>query len=91
MQVDFGRTSADYVKYRAGFVDLECFSFDVAVDYTPEAWRGRVRASSTVGASLPAEHVARFDAALASLLAERFPGASLAVPHRVFALLATRP
>jgi hypothetical protein len=35
--------------------------------------------------------VARFDAALASLLAERFPLNPLVVPHRVFALIATRP
>ncbi|MFY0583368.1 hypothetical protein ACN28S_61865 [Cystobacter fuscus] len=74
----------------AGFVDLESFSFDVSVDYSPEARRGRSRASAKVGASLPPERVARFDAALASLLAERFPGASLSVPHRVFALIATR-
>ncbi|PTL84513.1 class I SAM-dependent methyltransferase [Vitiosangium sp. GDMCC 1.1324] len=75
----------------AGFVDLESFSFDVAASYTHESWRGRVRASSKVGASLSAEQVARFDAALASLLAERFPQNPLAVPHRVFALLAHRP
>lgn len=75
----------------AGFVDLESFSFDVSVPYTHEAWRGRVRASAKIGASLPPEQIARFDAALASLLAERFPADPLSVPHRVFALLATRP
>lgn len=75
----------------AGFVGLESFTFDVSVPYTHEAWRGRVRASAKIGASLPPEQVARFDAALAALLAERFPSNPLAVPHRVFALLATRP
>ncbi|MFL5357395.1 class I SAM-dependent methyltransferase [Archangium sp.] len=75
----------------AGFVDLESFTFDVSVPYTHEAWRGRVRASAKIGASLPPEQIARFDAALAALLAERFPSNPLAVPHRVFALLATRP
>jgi SAM-dependent methyltransferase len=75
----------------AGFVHLESFSFDLAVPYTHEAWRGRVRASARVGASLPPEQVTRFDAALASLLAERFPLNPLAVPHRVFVLIATRP
>lgn len=74
----------------AGFVDLESFTFDVAVPYSHEAWRGRVRASSKVGASLSPEQVARFDASLASLLAERFPEEPLAVPHRVFALIGTR-
>jgi SAM-dependent methyltransferase len=75
----------------AGFVNLESFSFDLAVPYTHEAWRGRVRASAKIGASLAPEQVARFDAALASVLAERFPENPLAVPHRVFALIATRP
>ena len=75
----------------AGFTGLESFSFDAAVPYTHEAWRGRVRASAKIGASLAPEQVARFDAALASLLAERFPAEPLAVPHRVFALIATRP
>jgi len=32
-----------------------------------------------------------FDAALAQLLAARFPGEVLAVPHRVFAVLARAP
>jgi SAM-dependent methyltransferase len=75
----------------AGFVNLESFSFDVAVPYTHEAWRGRVRASARIGASLPREQVVRFDSALAALLDERFSHDPLAVPHRVFALIATRP
>ncbi|MEZ4669204.1 MAG: class I SAM-dependent methyltransferase [Anaerolineae bacterium] len=36
-----------------GFSDLQTFSYDVFVPYTPEAWRGRIRASAGVGASLP--------------------------------------
>jgi len=76
---------------RAGFQSLESFSFDVLLPYTPESWRGRMRASNKVGASLLPDAVARFDATLASILAERFPGDSLAIPHRVFALVATRP
>jgi SAM-dependent methyltransferase len=74
----------------AGFAGLESFTFDVAVAYTHEAWRGRVRASAKIGASLTPEQVARFDSALAALLAARFPDNPLAVPHRVFALIATR-
>ena len=76
---------------KAGFRDIETFSYDVDVAYTPEHWRGRVRASYGVGATLPAEQVVAFDAALATLLAERFPGARLAVPHRVFAVIARAP
>ena len=59
--------------------------------YTPEAWRGRIRASAGVGGSLSPEKVARFDAELADLLATRYPGAKLALPHRVFALTARPP
>ncbi|MFM8321126.1 MAG: class I SAM-dependent methyltransferase [Chloroflexota bacterium] len=75
----------------AGFTEIESFSYDVAASYTPLAWRGRIRASAGVGASLPPESVQRFDADLERLLAERFPGPELAVPHRVFAVLAVRP
>lgn len=75
----------------AGYLHLESFSFDVDVPYTHESWRGRVRASAKVGGSLPKEKVARFDEAFAALLSKRFPQDPLSIPHRVFALLATRP
>lgn len=71
-----------------GFADLETFGFDVDVPYTHTAWRGRMRSSNGVGASLPAGAVAAFDADLAALLRERFPGEPLRVPHRVFAMVA---
>lgn len=74
----------------AGFGSFEMFAYDLDVTYTPEAWRGRIRASAGVGASLSAEGVRAFDAALERLLAERFPGPSLTVPHRVFALVGAR-
>jgi hypothetical protein len=44
-----------------------------------------------VGASLPPEKVLEFDQALAHLLATRFPGEMLEVPHRVFAVIAHAP
>ena len=75
----------------AGYRDLETFSYDVDAPYTPEAWRGRIRASAGVGASLSPERVERFDQELAELLSTRFPGALLSVPHRVFAVLARAP
>jgi SAM-dependent methyltransferase len=75
----------------AAFREIETFSYDLDAPYTPDSWRGRVRASFGVGATLPPEQVAAFDAALAALLAERFPGATLAVPHRVFAVIARAP
>ena len=75
----------------AGFRDIETFSQDSDVPYTSEAWRGRIRASAGVAASLPAPEVAAFDAALAELLATRYPGDTLLIPHRVFAVIARRP
>ncbi len=75
----------------AGFRQVETFSYDVELAYTHKAWRGRIRASAGVAASLPGAAVERFDAAHAALLSERFPADPLAVPHRVFALLCRRP
>ncbi len=75
----------------AGYRGLETFSYDVDAPYTPEAWRGRIRASAGVGGSMSAEQVEEFDKELAGLLASRFPGALLQVPHRVFAVLARTP
>lgn len=74
----------------AGFDKLETFSFDIAVAFTHEAWRGRMRSSNGVGASLPEAEVAAFDADLARLLSERFPQEPLMVPHRIWALVARR-
>jgi len=75
----------------AGYRELETWSFDLVVPYTPESWRGRIRASAGVGASLPPERVAAFDAELAALLLRRFPGPEVATHHRVFAIVARRP
>ncbi len=72
----------------AGFSAIETFSFDVNVAYSHVAWRGRIRASAGVAASLPADAVAVFDDELATLLARDFPDEPLAVPHRVWALVA---
>jgi hypothetical protein len=74
----------------AGFRDLESFSFD-EVTYTHEAWRGRIRASAGVGASLPPDDVERFDHAHAALLRDAFPDDPLGIPHRIFALSARAP
>lgn len=74
-----------------GFTELETFSFDVDVPYTHEAWRGRIRASAGVGASLPPDVVAEFDRELGEALAKNWPAEPLQVPHRVWALKALRP
>ena len=75
----------------AGFVELETFSYDVLVEYSHEAWRGRIRASSGVAASLPAQAVATLDRELTELLATRFAAEPLRVPHRAFAIVGRKP
>lgn len=75
----------------AGFDQLETFSFDVTVPYSHEAWRGRIRASAGVGASLPEDLVTEFDAEHERLLKEHFSAEPLQVPHRVFTIVAAKP
>lgn len=73
-----------------GFDGLETFSYDVFVPYTPEGWRGRIRASTGVGASLATEQVEAFDRDLAALLNKHFPQPMLHVHHRIWAVVAVR-
>ena len=75
--------------HAAGFLGFETFSYDMDIAYSAEAWRGRIRASAGIGASLPPAKVKAFDGALAELLAKKFPVEPLQVPHRVFALVGT--
>lgn len=75
----------------AGFDNIETFTFDVAVFYSHEAWRGRIRASAGIAASLSPDEVAAFDTEHQQLLAEKFPDNPLHIPHRTFALIASKP
>jgi ubiquinone/menaquinone biosynthesis C-methylase UbiE len=72
----------------ARYENIKTFSYDENAPYTPEAWRGRIRASAGVGASLPSEKVIIFDDELAALLHEKFPEEILQIPHRIFAVIA---
>ncbi|MCH7870903.1 MAG: methyltransferase domain-containing protein [Planctomycetes bacterium] len=74
-----------------GFRDIETFSFDIEVTYSHEAWRGRIRASAGVGASLPDEAIDAFDRDLTRLLKDRFTDDPLPTPHRLYALVARAP
>lgn len=74
----------------AGFTGLESFSFDTDAQYSHEAWRGRIRASAGIAASLSSDEVAVFDEGLGRLLADRFPDEPLGVPHRTFALIGVK-
>jgi SAM-dependent methyltransferase len=72
----------------AGFHKWETFGFTCTLAYTPEAWRGRVRASKRGAPSMDKSELGKFDASLGRMLARRFPGPSLDVEHRVFAVVA---
>jgi len=74
----------------ANFTKIETFSFDLDLHYTHEAWRGRIRASAGVAASLSPEKVQEFDAELAKILADSFPTNPLPVHHRVWAVIAQK-
>lgn len=75
----------------AGFTDVETFSFDLDVPYSHKGWRGRVRASSGVGASMSRGRVVRFDEKLRLLLLDRYPEQPLVIPHRVWAVVCCGP
>jgi SAM-dependent methyltransferase len=62
------------------------FSYDVDGPCSSEAWRGRVRASAGVGASLSPDRGTAFDRDLEKLIRSEFPGPVLHTPHRVFAV-----
>lgn len=74
----------------AGFGHLETFSFDQTVSYSHTSWRGRIRASAGVGASLPEAEVERFDRDLEALLARDFSDDPLAIHHRLWTVLGWR-
>ena len=74
----------------AGFRHLETFSFDQAVAYSHLAWRGRMRASAGIGASLPEADVERFDQELEALLTRDFPDDPIEIPHRLWTVIGWR-
>jgi ubiquinone/menaquinone biosynthesis C-methylase UbiE len=75
----------------AGFKGIESFSYDEATAYSFEAWRGRIRASAGISASLSPKKVERFDRDLQEMLAKHFSSEPHLVPHRVFAVKGTCP
>ncbi len=75
----------------AGFKDIETFSYDIDIPYTPEAWRGRIRASAGVGGSMSSGKVGKFDEELAKLMSLHYQETILQIPHRVFAVITQAP
>lgn len=72
----------------AGFSSIETFSFDQALPFDHESWRGRLRTCAGVGASLTADAVKAFDVELKAMLTARFPNEPMLVPHRIWAVTA---
>lgn len=68
-----------------GFCEVESFSYVTEIQFSHEAWRGRIRTCNGVGSALTEDQVQRFDTELAQLLDREFPEL-LQVPHRVFAV-----
>jgi SAM-dependent methyltransferase len=76
---------------QAGFTTWEAFAFTCDLTYTHDGWKGRVRASAGVAPVMDAATLARFDADMDAMLADRLGTAeSFPVGHKVFALVATR-
>lgn len=73
----------------SGFTEIESFSFDVEISFTCDSWRGYIRTTSAVGASMSPEQLSRFDAEHASLLGGL--AEPIQIPHRVFAAVARKP
>ncbi|MYA50792.1 MAG: class I SAM-dependent methyltransferase [Chloroflexi bacterium] len=73
-----------------GFSNVRSFEYDIDIPYTHEAWRGRIRASAGIGATLAPAQVAAFDRTHADMLAERFPDDPLPAPHRIYAAIGRR-
>ena len=73
--------------FQTGFVGIESFSFDVCFTFTKESWRGRIRASGGVAASLSPDQVLLFDSEHQDLLKKHAPQELLEIPHRVFVII----
>jgi ubiquinone/menaquinone biosynthesis C-methylase UbiE len=70
-------------KWTRGELELVgSFVYDEAIEFTRETWRGRLRASRGVGASLSRDEVEGFDAEHAALLAATVPERFM-VLHRI--------
>ncbi|WP_120497977.1 class I SAM-dependent methyltransferase [Kiloniella sp. EL199] len=73
------------------FENIETFSQDLLVRYSHEDWRGRIRASAGVSASLSPEDVVDFDEEHRDLLRREFPDDPLFIPHRLWCAVARKP
>lgn len=84
----FSRWVEDVVRGGLPLVEQFCWDYDEA--YSHEDWRGRIRTCNGVGSGgLPPSEVERFDAALAALLAAKYPD-PMPVRHRLWCVVAQK-
>lgn len=74
-----------------GFERIRNDSRPVSAMYTKESWRGRIRASAGIGASLEPAAIATFDSEHAALLDKFTPTDPLPVPHVVYVAVGHSP
>ncbi len=75
----------------AGFDNIRSDHMQLDAVYTKESWRGRIRASAGIGASLPPEEVATFDHELAAALDGFASADPIPVQHALFVVAGTKP
>jgi len=75
----------------AKFHRIENFSFTSNALYSHNSWLGLVRQNAGIKTILDERKIAQFDEELAQFLKTKYPSEYLEVPHRLFAVVATRP
>ena len=80
---DYDGVPAPYYKLsKLGLVQRVMFFYDVHVPFTKESWRGRIRASRGIGASLTEDEVNKFDKEHQELL-DNITEHAFSILHRV--------
>lgn len=84
-----GRVAGGRPLAHPAFTSKILFCYDEAIPFTRESWRGRMRALRGMGASLPPETVAQFDAEHEVMLKE-MAGENFTILHRIYAYIYER-
>ncbi len=72
--------------YKAGFSDVETFSFDINIPYSIKNCIGRIQASPEVGGSLTKEEISLFNYRLNTFLSEH-TSTSFNIPYRAYGII----
>lgn len=72
---------------QAGFKSYEIFGSSIVMNYTQEAWRGRIRASKAVGPEMSPETLKLFDEDFKQALAKHFPDDMLKVDQKILTVI----